>query len=111
MLSQMASLPKRLAGGLARLRRTEEEVKKSLERTLAGFRVGHCAIFCGLRILCRLASARAGAHQDEAPEKGGMLQAERLRDVAADREPENINHRNAERPDKVGGVLTHRLNG
>jgi hypothetical protein len=56
-----------------------------------------------------LATARAGADQNQSPHEVGCLKGDFLRDKAADRKPEHIELRQSQRPDERHRVGAHFL--
>src|SRR5580704_18767673 len=111
MLAEMPPLPKRLARGLARRRRTEEKIEKGFERAFPGLGVRGIAPFSDLRVFGRLAAARSSASKDEASRDFWMAESERLGDVSTDRVAENVNRRKAKRADKIGRAIRHGFHG
>ena len=64
-----------------------------------------------LGILRWLTSAGPGANQHQTSDQLRMPKRERLGHISANREPEEIDLREAKRMNEVCGVFRHRING
>src|SRR5258708_40170078 len=82
------SRPERLAGELARLRGTKEQIEECLEWALPGFRIGQAAVLGVFRVLWWFTRSRSGTDENETADQFGMAYCKRLRDISPDREAE-----------------------